>query len=169
MKAGFAGIYVSDDGWPRAVIVLDAGAFAISIDRPTAVSILVAAEGFPDEARELKRLLLHDLMAEIINRGGLSIEKVVIDRALEIKGMETDFVAGPVESEGLIYSATVHGTDRDGVLFEPLTVRPSDGIAIAVRVGCDIEIADEIVPKLNLYDPDEIPFRKLALSEIDKL
>ncbi|UCE26844.1 MAG: bifunctional nuclease family protein [Candidatus Coatesbacteria bacterium] len=169
MKAEFVGIYISDDGWPRAVVVLDAGAFAISIDRPTAVSILVAARGFPKEARELKRLLLHDLMAEIISRGGLSIEKVVIDRALEIKRIDEGFVTGTIEGAGLIYSATLHGTDRDGVSFEPLTVRPSDGIAIAVRVGCDIEIADDVVPKLTLYDPNEIPFRKLSLREIDKL
>lgn len=165
MKAEFAGIYVSDDGWPRAVVLLDAGAFAISIDRPTAVSILVAAEGFPEEARELKRLLLHDLMAEIISRGGLSISKIMIDRVLRLHGTEDELVG----YAAIILSATLHGTDRDGVPFEPLTVRPSDGIAIAVRVDCDIEIADEIVPELTLYDHDEIPFRKLALSEIDKL
>jgi bifunctional DNase/RNase len=165
MKAEFAGIYVSDDGWPRAVVLLDAGAFPISIDRPTAVSILVAAEGFPEEARELKRLLLHDLMAEIISRGGLSISKVIIDRVLRLRGTEKELVG----YAAIILSATLHGADRDGVPFEPLTVRPSDGIAIAVRVGCDIEIADEIVQELTLYDHDEIPFRKLALSEIDEL
>jgi|GEM_PF-1232166 len=165
MKAEFAGIYVSDDGWPRAIVLLDAGAFAISIDRPTAVSILVAAEGFPKEARELKRLLLHDLMAEIISRGGLSIEKVIIDRVLRLSGNEEELV-GYVTN---VYSASLHGANRDGVPFEPLTVRPSDGIAIAVRVGCDIEIADDVLPMLTLYDRDEIPFRKLSLSEIDEL
>jgi bifunctional DNase/RNase len=169
MKAKFAGIYVSHDGWPRAVVELDSGAFAISIDRPTAVSILVAAEGFPEEARELKRLLLHDLMAEIISRGGLSIEKIVIDGAHEMKELGTDFVAGPIKGTGIIYSATIHGKDREGVPFEPLTVRPSDGIAIAVRVGCDIEVADNVVPKLTVFDLDEIPFERLTLREIDKL
>jgi uncharacterized protein len=101
----------------------------IWIGHPEATAILLALEGV-----ETPRPMTHDLLSSVILTLDTVVEKVAITRA----------------EEGTFFAAIfLRGEDKT------LTVdaRPSDSIALAVRVGAPIYVADEVMESASV--PDE--------------
>jgi Uncharacterized conserved protein len=85
-----------------------------------------------------ERPLTHDLFAAALERLGVGVERVVISELAD----ET-------------YHARIH-LERDGVQVE-VDARPSDALALAVRVGAPIFAAEEVLAQAALAaDPDEV-------------
>ena len=81
------------------------------------------------------RPLAHDLMKEIIDGLGASVEKVVITNL----------------KEGTYY-ATVFLRRADGEVVE-VDARPSDSLALALRMGSPIYIAEEVFAASAIESP----------------
>ena len=121
----------------------------IFVGAPEATAIAFALQGV-----EPPRPMTHDLMRDIVLALGATVQRVVI-----------------TELRSATYFAEV-SLERAG---ERVTVssRPSDAVALAVRVGCGIYVADDLMDEeaivLEIYDdeadamnPDELvgQFRK---------
>lgn len=102
----------------------------IWIGQPEATAILIAVEGV-----EPPRPMTHDLMLGTIGATGYELERVEITR-LEAG----TFFAGLVLTNG----------ERTVVV----DARPSDSIALAVRAGCPILVAEEVMTASAVV-PDE--------------
>lgn len=101
----------------------------IWIGQPEATAILLAVEGV-----ETPRPMTHDLLKDTISTLDAVVERIEITR------VET----------GTFYAAIIlRGEERRRVL----DARPSDSIALAVRVGAPIFVADEVLA--NAAVPDE--------------
>jgi uncharacterized protein len=108
--------------------------------------VLPIAVGLPEgaavkyglEQRTTPRPMTHDLLGHIIEACGATLDQVVI----------TDF-------HDQIYFAELHlsiGTERKTV-----SCRPSDAIALAVRVGASIFVNDEVLSRQGITPPAETP------------
>jgi len=73
---------------------------------------------------DFPRPLSHDLLAEILEALGATVEKVTIDALVA-------------------YTATVYVKDREGKIHT-FDARPSDAVALAVRVNAPIYVADNL-------------------------
>lgn len=92
----------------------------IWIGHPEANAILLAAQGV-----ELPRPMTHDLLRSVIETLGFIVERVEITRL----------------EEGTFYAALIlRGEERTFAV----DARPSDGLALAVRVGCPVFMEDGI-------------------------
>ena len=78
------------------------------------------------EGVELPRPMTHDLMRNVLDQLGATVLRVDVTRM-----EESTFYAVITLSQG-------------GRMLE-VDSRPSDAIALAVRVGCDIGVADEVI------------------------
>ncbi len=85
----------------------------------TAIAIELQNKTFP-------RPLTHDLLKEVILALGGELEKVVIDHI----------------QDGTYY-ATIYIRTKEGTV-EEIDARPSDSVALALRMGSPIFIADEV-------------------------
>lgn len=104
----------------------------IWIGQAEATAILLAIQG-----AEPPRPMTHDLLANLIQVLGFVVTRVEITR---------------LES-GTFYAAiVVRGEEREVVV----DARPSDSIALAVRVGCPIYCADEVLAEASVI-PEEEP------------
>jgi bifunctional DNase/RNase len=103
----------------------------IWIGQPEATAILIAMEGV-----EPPRPMTHDLLLAVLVASGLTLERVEITRLEEA----TFFAA-------LVLSGT------GGVVT--IDARPSDSIALAVRAGCPILVADEIMDTAGIVPDDD--------------
>jgi bifunctional DNase/RNase len=93
----------------------------IWIGTPEATSILLALEG-----AEPPRPMTHDLMRNVIEQLGYAVQRVEITRV----------------EEGTFYAALiVRGEDHTFAI----DARPSDSIALAVRVGAPVFVAEEVL------------------------
>ena len=99
----------------------------IWIDQAQAQNILAAVNG----VRPL-RPLSHDLMVSLMEAGGLSLEKVII-HAIEDNTFQAVLKAVGVDGNG-------HELDS----------RPSDAIALALRIGCGIWMLEEVVADASI-------------------
>ena len=75
---------------------------------------------------DFPRPLSHDLLAEILEALGATVEKVTIDALV-----------------ASTYTATVYVKDREGKIHT-FDARPSDAVALAVRVNAPIYVADNL-------------------------
>jgi bifunctional DNase/RNase len=135
------GISVDGDGEEGTpVVVLEARdeAVPIFISADQAKSISHALEGDPFE-----RPLTHDLFVEMLTEFGGAIDRVRID-ALS----ENTFLA-KIDAER--YAAG----ERSTLTFD---ARPSDAIAIALRVECPILVADAVLDEAG-RPPDAFEIR----------
>ncbi|MCC6002869.1 MAG: bifunctional nuclease family protein [Thermofilum sp.] len=135
LKAEIAGIYpvkVRQIGEEQTVYLLlletpewKEKALPIIIGESEGFSIQSALAGLKYE-----RPLTHDLIVSILEALGVEVEKVSIDALLN----------------NSVYTATlVLRREVDGRLEEiSIDTRPSDGIAIAVRTGAPIYVADHL-------------------------
>jgi bifunctional DNase/RNase len=102
----------------------------IWIGHPEATAILIAIEGI-----EPPRPMTHDLLLAALTAGGLVLERVEITRL----------------EEGTFFAALVlRGEDR----ALAVDARPSDSIALAVRVGCPVLVAEDVLNQAGIV-PDE--------------
>ncbi len=125
----------------------------IWIDQAQAHNIMAGLNGTPQP-----RPLSHDLMAALLDAGGLQLERVII-HAIE----DSTFRAvlrlrdSDLESDLESYSDTVTAeadavetaVDGDDNLLE-IDARPSDAIALAIRTGSSIWMLEEVVAEASI-------------------
>jgi bifunctional DNase/RNase len=108
----------------------------IWIGHPEATAILLALEGV-----ETPRPMTHDLMLSLLGSLETLVERVEITRV----------------DEGTFYAAIIlRGEERS----RAVDARPSDSIALAIRAGAPIYVADEVLDSAGV--PDE------SISEVDE-
>lgn len=121
------GVSVTEDGERLPVVMLEADdrVVPIFISDDQAQSIQLALQG-----EHYDRPLTHDLLVEMITEFGGAVDRVRID------GLHTGTFFAKIDTEQY----------RDGERRElTFDARPSDGIAIALRLDAPIELADEVV------------------------
>jgi len=108
----------------------------IWIGHPEATAILLALEGV-----ETPRPMTHDLMLSLLGTLETLVERVEITRV----------------DEGTFYAAIIL---RGEELTRVVDARPSDSIALAIRAGAPIFVADSVLESAGV--PDE------SVSEVDE-
>ena len=121
------GVGVSEEGSGTPVVLLRARERIIPIFVSTdqAQSMQLAIDGEPFE-----RPLTHDLLVEMVAEFGSAIDRVRIDDRAD-----GTFYA-KIDTEQYLEDR------RKEMVFD---ARPSDGIAIALRVDCPLVVSDEVV------------------------
>jgi bifunctional DNase/RNase len=121
------GVGVSDEGPGAPVVLLRAREelIPIFISADQAQSMQLALEGEPFE-----RPLTHDLFVEMVAEFGAAIDRVRVDDLAD----ETFYAKIDTEQ--------YHDGERKRAVFDS---RPSDGIAIALRVDCPLVVTDEVI------------------------
>jgi bifunctional DNase/RNase len=118
----------------------------IWIDQAQAQNILA---GLSDEAPP--RPLSHDLMASLIDAGGLRLDRVVIHTIEDstfraVLKLSPAIAAGPGETA---VAEAGSGDARTAASIE-LDARPSDAIALALRTGSPIWMLEEVVADASI-------------------
>lgn len=123
------GVSVGEEGLGAPAVVLEAGDeyVPIFISPDQAQSMQFALKNEPPE-----RPLTHDLLVEMITEFGGAIDRIRID------GLSENTFLAKIDAER--YANGV----REEVVFD---ARPSDAIAIALRVECPIEVGDEVLDR----------------------
>jgi bifunctional DNase/RNase len=121
------GVSVGEEGQGATAVVLQAREeiVPIFVSPEQAHSMQLALEGVPPE-----RPLTHDLFVEMLTEFGGAIDRVRID----------DLAEGTFYAK--IDAEMYRDGDRRSFTFD---ARPSDGIAIALRVDCPVAISDEVL------------------------
>jgi len=121
------GIGVGEEGPGAPVVLLRARdeVVPIFVSSDQAQSMQLALEGEPFE-----RPLTHDLLVEMVAEFGAAIDRVRID----------DLADGTFYAK--IDTEQYLGDRRKEMVFD---ARPSDGIAIALRVDCPLIVSDEVI------------------------
>lgn len=103
----------------------------IWIGQPEATAILLAIEGV-----ELPRPLTHDLLKNVIESLDAYIERIEITRV----------------EEGTFYAALVLRAEERTLAID---ARPSDSIALAVRTGAPVFVADDVMESAAVPDDSD--------------
>lgn len=121
------GVGVGDEGPGAPVVLLEARGelVPIFISSDQAQSMQLALEGEPFE-----RPLTHDLFVEMVAEFGAAIDRVRID----------DLADGTFYAK--IDTEQYDGGERNRAVFD---ARPSDGIALALRVDCPLIVTDQVI------------------------
>ncbi len=118
---------VDEDTEETPVIVLRAHERAIpifiSVDQAKSISHAMSSEPF-------ERPLTHDLFVEMLTEFGGAIDRVRID------GLSENTFLAKIDAEQYVTG------ERSEITFD---ARPSDAIAIALRVECPIFIDDDVI------------------------
>jgi hypothetical protein len=121
-----------------AVILSARGEYVpIFVSADQAQSIGLALEGEPFD-----RPLTHDLLVEVITEFGGAIDRVRVDDL-----REGTFYA-KVDAE------RYENGEPEGFVFD---ARPSDALALAVRIDCPIIVSDEVIDEAG-RSPDSVRF-----------
>jgi len=130
------GVGVGDEGSGAPVVVLNAREelLPIFVSSDQAQSMQLAVDGEPFE-----RPLTHDLFVEMVAEFGGAIDRVRID----------DLADGTFYAK--LDAEQYHGGERKDLVFD---ARPSDGIALALRVDCPILISDGVLDRAG-RSPEE--------------
>ena len=128
------GIGMAGDGEQVPAVILEAREelIPIFITADQAQSMHLAQQGEPFE-----RPLTHDLLVEMVAEFGGAIDRVRIDE------MSNGTFFAKVDAE------QYHGGERRTMVFD---ARPSDGIALALRVECEILVSDEVIDEAGQPD-----------------
>lgn len=134
------GVSVDDDGPGAPVVLLEAReeVVPIFISSDQAQSIQHALEGEPFD-----RPLTHDLLVDVVAEFGGAIDRVRVD------GLSENTFLAKVDAE------QYHGGERSQLVFD---ARPSDAIAIALRVDCKILVSDTVIDDAG-HPPEEFDVR----------
>ena len=121
------GVSVGEDGLGAPVVVLEVdGRFVpVFVTPDQAQSMQFALQGVPAE-----RPLTHDLLIDMLTDFGGAIDRVRID----------DLADGTFYAK--IDAERYEAGEREAFVFD---ARPSDGIAIALRVDCPITVSAAVV------------------------
>jgi bifunctional DNase/RNase len=103
----------------------------IWIGHPEATAILIAMEGIVPP-----RPMTHDLILSALTAGGLVLERVEITRL----------------EEGTFFAALVLRGEERTIAVD---ARPSDSIALAVRVGCRVLVAEDVLNEAGIVADEE--------------
>jgi len=138
------GISVDDEGGGAPAVVLEARGelLPIFVSYDQAQSIQLAVEEVPFE-----RPLTHDLFVDMIAEFGGAIDRVRID----------DLSGGTFYAK--IDAEQYHGGERKKLVLD---ARPSDAVALAVRVGCPVVVSDDVLDEAA-HSPEE--FDELDFDE----
>ncbi|QCC51556.1 bifunctional nuclease family protein [Halapricum salinum] len=121
------GVGVGDGGTGAPVVLLrvreELVPIFVSADQAQSMQLAI------DEA-PFERPLTHDLLIEMVSEFGAAIDRVRID----------DLADGTFYAK--IDAEQYNGGERKDAVFD---ARPSDGIAIALRVDCPIIVTDTVV------------------------
>jgi hypothetical protein len=123
------GVSVDDGGERTPVVMLDVGESVVPIfvSEDQAQSIRLALEG-----GSFERPLTHDLLLEMATEFGAAVDRVRIDDLSEV----TFFAK--IETE------QYRDGERRQLSFD---ARPSDAIALALRLDCPIEVSPSVVER----------------------
>lgn len=137
------GVSVGEDGLGAPVVVLEAREefMPIFISPDQAQSMQLALQGKPAE-----RPLTHDLLIEMVTEFGGAFDKVRVD----------DLANGTFYAK--IDAELYQGGERRAYVFD---ARPSDGIAIALRVDCSITVTDRVLDIAG-QSPDEFDVQEFG-------
>jgi hypothetical protein len=121
------GVSVGEEGQGATAVVLEARGriVPIFVSPEQAHSMQLALEGVPPE-----RPLTHDLFVEMLTEFGGAIDRVRVDDLAD--GTFYAKVDAEMYREG----------ERRSFAFD---ARPSDGIALALRVDCPVVVTDEVI------------------------
>lgn len=149
-EASVKGVGVSVDnddvGVPAAIIFAREEILPILISPSQAKAIQYALEGIP-----LERPFTHDLLVEMVTDFGGAIDRVRIDDL----------------ADGTFYAKIDVELFRDGERERFVyDARPSDGIALALRVDCPIEIEDEVLDVAG-HPPEDFDIENLDIEPTD--
>ncbi|MEC8095840.1 MAG: bifunctional nuclease family protein [Cyanobacteriota bacterium] len=114
----------------------------IWIDQAQAHNIMAGLNDTPQP-----RPLSHDLMAALLEAGGLRLERVII-HAIEDSTFRAVLRLQPLGDEPDGDDAT--GGDLESVNQLEIDARPSDAIALAVRTGSSIWMLEEVVAEASI-------------------
>ncbi len=106
----------------------------IVIGHAEAQAILIALQGI-----QVERPLTHDLLKTVIETLGGRVERIVIHRL----------------RHNTFYARIL--IRRDGVLYS-IDARPSDSMALALRVGCPILVAREVMEQAGTPADEPVEF-----------
>jgi bifunctional DNase/RNase len=116
---------VDEEEVPVVMLAADERIVPIYVSEDQAQSVQLALDG-----EQFKRPLTHDLLVEMVTEYGAAIDRVRID------GLHDHTFYAKIDTEQY----------RDGERRElTFDARPSDGIAIALRMDCPIELADDVL------------------------
>lgn len=134
------GVSVGDEGPGAPVVLLEARGevVPIFISSDQAQSIQHALEGEPFE-----RPLTHDLVVDMVAEFGGAIDRVRVD------GLSDGTFLAKIDAE------QYQGGERSRLVFD---ARPSDAIALALRVDCSILVTDEVIDEAG-RPPEEFDIR----------
>lgn len=137
------GVSVGDEGLGAPAVVLRAREefVPIFISPDQAQSMQFALQGEPSE-----RPLTHDLLISMVTEFGGAIDRIRID----------DLQDGTFYAK--LDAELYHGGERQRFVFD---ARPSDGIAIGLRVDCSITISDEVLDKAG-QPPEEFNLQEFG-------
>ena len=119
------GVSAGERGVPVVLLTAREEVLPIFISPDQAKSIKHALEGKPFD-----RPLSHDLFVEMLTEFGGAIDRIRID------GLSENTFLAKIDAEQYV------GGERHTLVFD---ARPSDAIAIALRVDCPIVIDDEVL------------------------
>ncbi|PSQ15406.1 bifunctional nuclease family protein [Halobacteriales archaeon QS_8_69_26] len=121
------GVSVGEEGpgAPAVVLEVDDRIVPIFVSPEQAHSMRLARDGI-----QYERPLTHDLFVELLTEFGGAIDRVRVD----------DLADGTFYAK--VDAEKYEGGERDSFVFD---ARPSDGIALALRVDCPIVVADDVV------------------------
>ncbi|WP_186471022.1 bifunctional nuclease family protein [Synechococcus sp. A18-25c] len=114
----------------------------IWIDQAQAHNIMAGLNDTPQP-----RPLSHDLMAALLEAGGLRLERVII-HAIEDSTFRAVLRLQPLGDEPDGDDAT--GVDLESVNQLEIDARPSDAIALAIRTGSSIWMLEEVVAEASI-------------------
>ena len=138
------GVGMGGDGERVPAVILRARdeLLPIFITADQAQSMHLAQQGEPFE-----RPLTHDLLVEMVAEFGGAIDRVRIDE------ISNGTFFAKVDAE------QYHGGERQRLVFD---ARPSDAIALALRVECEIIVSDDVIDaagqsenSIDLIESDE--------------
>jgi bifunctional DNase/RNase len=131
------GVGEEERGMPVVVLRVREQLLPIFVSADQAQSMQHAIDGTPFE-----RPLTHDLMVDMVAEFGAAIDRVRID----------DLADGTFYAK--IDTEQYDSGQRSDMVFD---ARPSDGIALALRVDCPVIVSDEVIDSAG-RDPDELGF-----------
>lgn len=116
--------------------------FDIFIGAPEAASISMALE-----QETTPRPLTHDLFVQSLEKLGVSVVRVVLTHV----------------AEGTYFAELVVSTEGSGEI--PISCRPSDGVAIALRAHCPIYAMDELLEAVGAVVEEGVVAEEEILDE----
>lgn len=125
---------------PAAIVFAREEILPILISPSQAKAIQYALEGIP-----LERPFTHDLLIDMVTDFGGAIDRVRID----------DLADGTYYAK--IDVELFRNGDRERFVYD---ARPSDAIALALRVDCPIEVSDEVLDAAG-HPPEEFDIEGL--------